>query len=216
MNPTIETILNRRSTRSFLQKPLNDEDIQTIVKCALHAPSGMGRQTWKFTVIKNREKIRQLAEVIGKELGREGYNMYAPEVLIIPSNEQDSPFGMEDNACAMENIYLAAEALGIGCVWINQIRTICQAPTIREILDAWEIPSNHVIYGMAALGYRDDTPIQPKERIGIGKLYSISLPKNDKNHLNYRNASYIAKQIETASKNNESSFEAVIISVPSI
>ena len=45
MNPTIETILNRRSTRSFLQKPLNDEDIQTIVKCALHAPSGMGRQT---------------------------------------------------------------------------------------------------------------------------------------------------------------------------
>lgn len=166
MNPTIETILNRRSTRSFLQKTLNDEDIQTIVKCALHAPSGMGRQTWKFTVIKNREKIRQLAEVIGKELGREGYNMYAPEVLIIPSNEQDSPFGMEDNACAMENIYLAAEALGIGCVWINQIRAICQAPTIREILDAWEIPSNHVIYGMAALGYRDDTPIQPKERIG--------------------------------------------------
>ena len=97
MNPTIETILNRRSTRSFLQKPLNDEDIQTIVKCALHAPSGMGRQTWKFTVINNREKIRQLAEVIGKELGREGYNMYAPEVLIIPSNEQDSPFGMADN-----------------------------------------------------------------------------------------------------------------------
>ena len=150
MNPTIETILNRRSTRIFLQKPLNDEDIQTIVKCALQAPSGMGRQNLKFTVIKNREKIRQLAEVIGKELGREGYNMYAPEVLIIPSNEQDSPFGMEDNACAMENIYLAAEALGIGCVWINQIRTICQAPTIREILDAWEIPSNHVIYGVSS------------------------------------------------------------------
>ena len=67
---------------------------------------------------------------------------------------------------AGERRQVAAEALGIGCVWINQIRTICQAPTIREILDAWEIPSNHVIYGMAALGYRDDTPIQPKERIG--------------------------------------------------
>lgn len=166
MNPVIETILNRRSTRSFSQKPIARDDIQTIVNCALHAPSGMGRQTWKFTVIMHREKIQKLAAAIGKELGREGYNMYAPEVLIIPSNEEDSPFGIEDNACAIENIYLAAEALGIGCVWINQIRTICHVPAIREILNEWEIPSNHVIYGMAALGYRDDTPVQPKERIG--------------------------------------------------
>ena len=166
MNATIETILKRRSTRSFMKKTLKNEDIETIVDCALHAPSGMGRQTWKFTVVVNREKIQQLAAVIGKELGREGYTMYEPEVLIIPSNEKDSPFGMEDNACAMENIYLAAEALGIGCVWINQIRTICQVPAVREILDAWETPGDHVVYGMAALGYRDDTPIQPKERIG--------------------------------------------------
>lgn len=166
MNQTIETMLKRRSTRSFLNRPLNREDIKTIVDCALHAPSGMGRQTWKFTVIENREKIQKLAGAAGKALGREGYNMYEPEVLIIPSNQRDSSFGMEDNACAMENIYLAAEALGIGCVWINQLRTICDVPEIREILDEFHIPGDHVVYGLAALGYRDDTPIAPKERIG--------------------------------------------------
>lgn len=166
MNEVIKTILNRRSTRSFCKKELSKEDIQTIVNCALHAPSGMGRQTWKFTVICSREKIQHLASAIGKELGREDYKMYEPQVLIIPSNLADSPFGMEDNACAMENIYLAAEALGIGCVWINQIRTVCNVPAVREILDEFQIPASHVIYGMAALGYRDDTPIPPKERIG--------------------------------------------------
>lgn len=166
MNQTIETMLKRRSTRSFQNRPLNREDIKTIVDCALHAPSGMGRQTWKFTVIENREKIQKLAGAAGKALGREGYNMYEPEVLIIPSNQRDSSFGMEDNACAMENIYLAAEALGIGCVWINQLRTICDVPEIREILDEFHIPGDHVVYGLAALGYRDDTPIAPKERIG--------------------------------------------------
>ncbi len=103
---------------------------------------------------------------MGEELGREGYDMYAPEVLIIPSNLKESPFGMEDNACAMENIYLAAEALGIGCVWINQLRTICDVPKIRAILDAFHIPGDHVVYGLAALGYRDDAPLAPKERIG--------------------------------------------------
>lgn len=166
MNQTIETILKRRSTRSFIRKPLKEEDLKVIVDCGLHAPSGMGRQTWKFTVVENRERIRELADAVGKELGREGYDMYDPEVLIIPSNLKDSPFGMEDNACAMENIYLAAEALGIGCVWINQLRTICQEPNIRRLLDELHIPNNHVVYGLAALGYRDDTPVLPKERIG--------------------------------------------------
>lgn len=166
MNQTIETMLKRRSTRSFAKRPLKEEDLRAIVDCALHAPSGMGRQTWKFTVVENREKIQRLARATGDALGREDYNMYAPEVLIIPSNEKDSPFGMEDNACAMENIYLAAEALGIGCVWINQLRTICDVPKIREILDEFHIPGDHVVYGLAALGYRDDTMIAPKERTG--------------------------------------------------
>lgn len=166
MNQTIETILKRRSTRSFRREALRKEDLKQIVDCALHAPSGMGKQTWKFTVVESREKIQRLASIVGRELGRNGYNMYDPEVLIIPSNLKESPYGMEDNACAMENIYLAAESLGIGCVWINQLRTICDAPAVREILNELHIPTDHVVYGLAALGYRDDTPIQPKERIG--------------------------------------------------
>ncbi len=166
MNQTIETILKRRSTRSFVKRPLDREELKMIVDCALHAPSGMGRQTWKFAIVENREKIQRLARAAGEALGREGYDMYDPEVLIIPSNEKDSPFGMEDNACAMENIYLAAESLGIGCVWINQLRTICDEPRIRGILNEFHIPENHVVYGLAALGYRDDTVIGPKERTG--------------------------------------------------
>lgn len=74
MDQTIQTILNRRSTRSFRREPLKEEDIRTIVDCALHAPSGMGKQTWKFTVVENREKIQRLAAAIGTELGRDGYD----------------------------------------------------------------------------------------------------------------------------------------------
>lgn len=166
MDQTIQTILNRRSTRSFLKKPLREDDIRTIVDCALHAPSGMGRQTWKFTVVESREKIQQLAAAVAAELGREGYDMYQPEVLLIPSNLKESKFGPEDNACAMENIYMAAEALGLGCVWINQLQGICDAPRIRQILDTFHIPADHVVYGMAALGYKDGGAPAPKERIG--------------------------------------------------
>lgn len=123
MNQTIETILSRRSVRSFQDKPLREEDLKAIVDCALHAPSARGLRTWKFTIVENREKIQELAKAMGEALGRPEYDMYKPQVIIIPSNEKNSRFGMEDNACAMENIFLAASSLGIGSVWINQLRT---------------------------------------------------------------------------------------------
>ena len=46
MNETLKTILTRRSTRKFLHKPIPAEDLDLIVQAALHAPSGMGKQTW--------------------------------------------------------------------------------------------------------------------------------------------------------------------------
>ena len=99
--------MTRRSVRAFQEKAIPADQLQAILETARFAPSGMGRQTWKFTAVTNREKIQKLAAAISKELGREGYNMYQPEVLIIPSNDVESPFGKEDNACALENIFIA-------------------------------------------------------------------------------------------------------------
>ena len=55
---------------------------------------------------------------------------------------------------------------GLGCVWINQLQGICDAPRIRQILDTFHIPADHVVYGMAAMGYKDGGAPAPKERIG--------------------------------------------------
>lgn len=171
MNQVMETLLTRRSIRSFEEKALKREDLEQIIKAALYAPSGKGLQTWQFTVLTDTAKIQKLAAAISAELGRDGYNMYCPQALIIPSNEQSSPFGKEDNACALENIFLAAHSLGIGSVWINQLQGICDAPAIRAILDEFEIPSDHIVYGMAALGY--PAPAPQKEVAKTGRVHFI-------------------------------------------
>ena len=158
MNAVIENLLTRRSVRSFRDQAISEEDLQLILKTAAYAPSGMGKQTWKFTAVTDRAKIQKLAAAIAQELKRENYDMYNPQVLIIPSNERESIWGKEDNACALENIFLAAHSLGIGSVWINQ-------------LDEFEIPADHVVYGMAALGYPAAEPA--KEVTKKGKIQII-------------------------------------------
>jgi nitroreductase len=162
MNETIKTILARRSCRAFTEQAVSEADIRQILDCALSGASGMGEQTWQFTAVMNREKIQQLAKAVGNALGRDGYDMYNPDVLIITSNDKDSKYREVDNACAMQNIYVASEALGLGCVWINQLLTCYDDPDVRKILDSFGVPENHGVYGCAAIGYKAQEPA-PKE-----------------------------------------------------
>ena len=157
MNEIMNNILTRRSIRKFTDAPVSKEILDDLVQAALHAPSGCGKQTWKFTVITNKAAIRRLADAIRPTLDRPGYNMYCPTAIIMPSNLRDSIWGKEDDACALENIFLAAHSYGVGSVWINQLQNICDTPAIRDILNDFGIPADHVVYGMAALGYPDPT-----------------------------------------------------------
>ena len=131
MNEVMNAILTRRSIRKFTADPIPAEVLEDRVKAALHAPSGMGKQTWQFTVVTNHEIIHRLCGLIGTELGREGYDMYGPAAVI------------------------------------NQMQNIHDRPAVRALLNEIGVPADHVIYGVAALGYADPSvPVEPKERTG--------------------------------------------------
>ncbi len=154
MNEVINNILSRRSIRDFSDKPVSKEDIELLIKTGLYAPSGMNKQSWKFIGVINQDKIKELADAIGKALGRENYNFYNPAALIIISNERESVWGREDNACALQNIALAGHSMGIGSVWINQLNNgNCDNAEVRALLTSLGVPEDHVVYGVAALGY---------------------------------------------------------------
>lgn len=69
-----------------------------------------------------------------------------------------------------KTFFLAAHSLGIGSVWINQLQNICDEPLIRQVLEELAIPSDHVVYGLAALGYSDG---EPKEIKRVGEVTYI-------------------------------------------
>ena len=153
MNEVMNAILTRRSIRKFTADPIPAEVLEDLVKAALHAPSGMGKQTWQFTVVTNQEIIHRLCGLIGTELGREGYDMYGPAAIVIVAHEKGAPFGREDDGCAMQTMFLAAHSLGVGSVWINQLQGICDEPAVRTELDALGLPGDHEVHGICALGH---------------------------------------------------------------
>ncbi len=171
MNEVLQNILTRRSIRKFKKEQIKDEELDLILKAGIYAPSGMNKQSWQFTVIQNKEKIELLAKVVRESLGRdEGYNFYAPPTLIMLSNEKDNTNGLADCSCALQNIFLMANSLGIGSCWINQLKTICDEKEVREVLTSFGMPENHIVWGMAAIGYADSASKTQEKKKGVIKF----------------------------------------------
>ncbi len=171
MNEVLQNILTRRSIRKFKKEQIKDDELNFILEAGIYAPSGMNKQSWQFTVIQNKEKIELLAKVVRESLGRdEGYNFYAPPTLIMLSNEKDNTNGLADCSCALQNIFLMANSLGIGSCWINQLKTICDEKEVREVLTSFGMPENHIVWGMAAIGYADSASKTQEKKKGVIKF----------------------------------------------
>ena len=165
MNAVIENILTRRSIRSFEDKKIPREDMELIVKAGQYAPSAMNMQTFQLTVVQNEEVIRKLYTAIPKYMDglQEGYNFYGCMNLVLISDKEGKEIGQMDCACVAENIFLAAHSLGIGSVWINQLRQTSDGPEVRAALTEAGVPADHRVWVIAALGYAS-APAQLKEK----------------------------------------------------
>ena len=171
MNDVLQNILTRRSVREFKAEQIKDEELDLILKAGMYAPSGMNKQSWQFTVVQNKEKIELLAKVVREALGRDaGYNFYAPPTLIMLSNEKDNTNGLADCACALEIIFLMANSLELGSCWINQLKTICDEKAVREVLSSFGVHENHVVWGMASIGYPNSAAKEHERNDGVIKI----------------------------------------------
>jgi nitroreductase len=167
-----------------LDKPVSPADLNRLLEAAVWAPSGGNNQSWLFTALQNRELLLTLNEKVkqgfqtwvpdddypgklhAKEGSqKEGYNFYyhAP-VLVIASNKPNYENAMADCSLALENIFLAAEALGLGSCYINQLHWLRNDPGVRSFLAELGIPAGHTICNAAALGYIEKPSAPPPRK----------------------------------------------------
>jgi nitroreductase len=152
MNDIIQSLLSRRSIRRFdAGRPVPREIQQSLLECACAAPSAKNEQPWHFIIVENREILSSLAEVLvyGKMLNE------APlAIAVCGETERDGkpmPQWEEDCAASMENLLLAANALGLGAVWLGvRFGYDGRESSVKKIL---EVPDKVSVMGIAAVGW---------------------------------------------------------------
>lgn len=113
---TIQAIMTRRSIRQFTDAPVSSDDVTTMLRAGMAAPSAGNEQPWEFIVIRDRDTMQRIANVhpYAKMTAE------APVGILIAgdkSREKHKGFWVQDASAATQNILLAAHALGYGAVW---------------------------------------------------------------------------------------------------
>lgn len=172
MNPVIDTILARRSIRKFTDQDIPREMLNLILKCGYHAPSGHNMQSWRFTVLTKGQDILQLklaSSIAAKNKKIAMYGFENPKAIILVSNDSRNPDGCQDASCAAENMMLAAQSFGLGSVWLNMLMTLRNESPVKELLDSYGIPENHIVWAAVALGWTvaEGARLQKKENVVV-------------------------------------------------
>lgn len=167
-----EAIKGRRSCREFLPDPVDTTLIETLLEAGSWAPSPMNAQPWRFLVITNlelRRKIHEEAERCRKWafetsgwkwLDRYGLTFFDTAPVLVAVIGDPSKTGVDmlleegsmgyQHACAaaIQNIHLAAYALGLGTLWF----TLFDKKALRGILGLAqeEIPLGLILVGKPA------------------------------------------------------------------
>ncbi|MBM3942816.1 MAG: 5,6-dimethylbenzimidazole synthase [SAR202 cluster bacterium] len=180
-------IYARRDIRHFLPDPIPDQILARLVQAAHHGPSVGFMQPWDFILIRDtgvRQQVRELflrerqaAACFFDEPRRSQYLslklegiLDAPVNLCITCDPTRADIVLGRNSvpetdvystcCAVQNLWLAARAEGIGMGWVS----ILKLPQLRQILG---VPSHVIPVAYLCLGYVSEFPGQPLlEKVG--------------------------------------------------
>ncbi|NIM44447.1 MAG: nitroreductase family protein [Nitrososphaeria archaeon] len=147
----MKAIMERRSIRSFVDKPISDEDAIKILNAGRWAPSGGNRQPWNFVYVNDPQTIRMIKNC------SPGFYGDAPAAVVIGVESKVSSLDLLDVGFVAENMILAAQSLGIGsCPIASFIKD-----SIKMVIDA---PEDWEPVLVISFGYIDKIPDPPKKK----------------------------------------------------
>ena len=114
----LSVIHSRKSVRKYTDQPVSQEDLITIMKAGMAAPTGHDTRPWKFVAITDRSIMLELRKELQWATGLDG----SPAAIVVCGdmkkvNKLNPEFWITDTSAATQNMLLAIEAMGLGGVW---------------------------------------------------------------------------------------------------
>mgnify|MGYP001027719194 CR=1 FL=1 len=153
MDNILNTIYSRKSVRSFIDKEIEEEKVEKLLKAAMAAPSAMNKQPWEFIVIDDSDTLEKLGSI------KKGAAMVkdCSLAIVVCGNLKktgeiyNNDYWIQDCSAATENILLSAHSMKLGAVWTEVYNSKLElVAKVRQILS---LPEHIVPLNTIAIGY---------------------------------------------------------------
>lgn len=182
----VQFLRSRRSVRQFKDRPVDKETLQRLIEIARYAPTAGNAQLVQWLVIRDADRIRELAEqvidwmrqvlkkdpqpaaapylpvlVAAWDMGIDAVLRSAP-CLIVATAPKEAGNGLVDLTLAMSYLELAAPGLGVGTCWAGLLQgALLSHEPLRQTVG---IPEGHSHHYPMMVGYSRATYYRLPER----------------------------------------------------
>jgi nitroreductase len=157
--------LDRRSIRKYLNKAIDKETVEQILKAAMYAPSAVNCQPWHFVLVDDPDLLSGIQSVHPYA----SMLHTAPMAIVVCGDEHlqhDEGYWVVDCGAATQNILLAAHALGLGTCWVGLHPREGRKKDMSDLLG---LPAHVMPFALVALGYPAEARARP-ERFQLSRI----------------------------------------------
>lgn len=148
-----EVVNSRRSVRKYLPQPVARDALERIVAAGIEAPTGCNLQLKQYVIVDDPNLLAKIRPVSRALAG-------APAVIVLliaPEGTKYGEFWVQDASAAMQNMLLAAVALGYGACWVEgQVR-----PREAELAKLLAVPDELRVWSLMPVGTPAESPPRP-------------------------------------------------------
>lgn len=148
----IQNIMQRISVRKYSDREIPEEDLRTILEAGMAGPSCVNARDWSFIIVRDPEKLNKMADANGKP----AEPLRGAKLGILVCGDMGRAFKgapdywIVDGSIAAQNMILAANALGIGSVWLG---TWPQPDRVKAQAELFGLPETQIPHSIIAFGY---------------------------------------------------------------
>lgn len=168
MNPKLQFIFQRRSVRRYRSGEIPEAMVRDMLEAAMSAPSAAAKDPWQFIVVRDRARLKDISGGLpyGKMLAEAGLG------VVVCGRQKDAhkeelSYLLQDCSAAVENLLLAASALGLGAVWLGIHPRQDRMDLIRRLLG---VPEDVTPVAVISIGWPAESP-EPRTRYEAAKVH---------------------------------------------
>lgn len=163
-NEVLECIRSRRSIRRYKKEQIQDDELNKVLEAGTWAPTAKGQQLPFIVAVQKPELVARLMKMNAEIMGVAGNPYYDAPTIVLVFAPIEYGKGLQDGSCILENMMLAAHAIGLGSCWINREIEMFGTEEGKLLMKEMGLPDGLMGIGALSLGYPAAYPPSVKAR----------------------------------------------------